>query len=127
MSMLEVMLTRPDNQVYALVSTGREPDIIRLVTPQDNPTRKVEFACIRQARMALINAAVRDPQLYGVPLPKAAQWAPYPKIKPRSGSVMVIHDGRVGVASIISQPTHGLSFQGKLIPANEEAWWAYVQ
>lgn len=127
MSMLEVMLTRPDNQVYALVSTGSEPDIIRLVTPQDNPARKREFSCIREARSALINVAVRDPQLYGIPLPKSAQWAHYPRIKPRSGRVMVIHDGCVGVANIIEQPTYGLSFRGKLIAANEDAWWAYVQ
>lgn len=127
MDMLEVVLTRPDRQVYALVTSAKDPDTYQLVTPADIDYKQRLFTDIHHARYTLIRIARQDKKLRDGPLPPMAKWSQFPAVKPNPQLLMVIHDGRLSVGAVTGPAgSETLYIKGYQLPPNRLVWWSYL-
>lgn len=127
MDMLEVIFTRPDKQVYALVTGPGAKNSIQLITPQGIPTKERVFSDIYRARSALICAAKRDDTLKVSPLPGTSHWSKYPVVQPVPKPLLVIHEGQLstGFAAQADGQTI-IMINGRRLRSDAAAWWSYL-
>ncbi len=126
MDMLEIVLTRPDKQVYALV-TSASSQSIQVITPTDIDGEQRTFTDIHQARYALICKARKDRKLQEGPLPRTSLWSKFPIVKPKDHLLLVIHDGRLNFGGVVgSNGGETLYVKGHELSQDEPAWWSYI-
>lgn len=125
MDHLEIMLTRPDGMVYALVMElkGR----ITLVTPEHVPAGKAVFRDLGKARLALIRHACQDTLLQGQRLPPPAVWVRYPDHFPQERPLLVIQRGTISRAHVAGAGVNRAVVIGHTpISTTDGAWWSYA-
>ncbi|WP_150306335.1 hypothetical protein [Pseudomonas saliphila] len=127
MDMLEVVLTRPDRQVYALVTSRGDTDTVQIVTPTDIPSKGRLYTDIHQARYVLICMARADKKLLDDPLPGMSHWSKFPLVKPKSHPLLVIHGGRLCLESATNSRGMETLIVGDIVlQPDEPAWWSYI-
>jgi len=125
MDHLEVILTRPDGLVYALLIDIRGK--ITLVTPDIIPTRRSVFRDLGKARLALIRLAGKDTSLRGQQLPPPATWTRYPDHLPQERPLLVIQAGVISPAHAISTGSSRAVVIGSTpVSIKDGAWWSYA-
>lgn len=125
MDHLEVMLTRPDGLVYALVMDVRGR--ITLVTPEPIPTGRTAFRDLGKARLTLIRLACKDAQLRGQILPPAATWTRYPDHHPQARPLLVIQAGIISRAHVEGAGDDRAVVIGTTpVSRMDGAWWSYA-
>ncbi len=128
MDMLEVVLTRPDGQVYALVtSTTKGSSAIELITPTDVDNPHKVYTDIHHARYSLIRRAREDEKMRVGKLPRTALWSKFPIVKPKDHLLLVIHGGRLNFGGVVgSNGNETLYIKGHELRQDESAWWSYI-
>ena len=127
MDMLEVIFTRPDKQVYALITGSGEENTIQLITPEGIPTKERVFSDIYRARGALICAAKRDDTLQVSPLPRMSHWSRFPVVQPKPKPLMVIHEGKLSTGLAAQADGHSvIIINGRRLSSDAAAWWSYL-
>lgn len=127
MEMLEVIFTRPDKQVYALVKGSGVESTIQLITPEGIPTKERVFNDIYRARSALICAAKRDDTLKASPLPRMSHWSRFPVVQPKPKPLLVIHEGELSTGLATRADGHSIIIiNGRRLRPDAAAWWSYL-